>query len=228
MKKRRGLAYDEAAKIVSVDGWCGPNSTLADRMIAVAMAIGFACLLRFVGLACIIIGGIYWVPVYWEGTTHHLGGCVIILAQGKTDQIGRSTQVAIADTGREDSLVQRVKDLCRDLGEEIPVGYEGFVNSKRFLFRDMTVAGTSTHKTQRAYKVDMEGRRPMASGGKAYSHYKTRMRQAMTECCAYSKTQAKEFGTQGLRAGGDTHLFNMGVPASVRSPRSGTVEDPVS
>ena len=25
-----------------------------------------------------------------------------------------------------------------------------------------------------------------------------------------------EFGTQSLRAGGDTHLFNMGVPASVR------------
>ena len=113
IKKRRGLAYDEAAKIVSGDGWCGPNSTLADRMIAVAMAMGFACLLRFVGLASIIIGGIYLVPAYWEGATHHLGGCVIILAQTKTDQIGRSTQVAIADTGRDDSLVQRIKICVR-------------------------------------------------------------------------------------------------------------------
>ena len=216
IRKRRGLAYDEAAKIVSTNGWCGPNSTLADRMIAVAMAIGFACLLRFVGLASIIIGGIYWVPAYWEGVTHHLGGCVIILAQSKTDQIGRSSQVAIADTGREDSLVQRIKDLCADLGVKIPDGYEGFVDSKRFLFRDMTVKGTSTHKSCRVYVVDMEGRRPMASGGKAYSHYKTRMRQAIQECCGYSTTQAREFGTQGLRAGGDTHLFNMGVPASVR------------
>ena len=216
VKKRRGLAYDEAAKISSDEGWGGRSSPLADNMIAVAMGLGFSCLLRFVSLAAIIIGGIYWIPPYFEGSERHLGGCVIILAQGKTDQLGRTSQVAVADTGRKDSLVQRLKNLCADLGAPIAPGFEGFVDSKRFLFRDMTVQGTSTHKTTRVYKVDMEGRRPMASGGKAYGHYKTRMRQAMRECCGYSRTQSMEFGTQSLRAGGDTHLFNMGVPASVR------------
>ena len=55
----------------------------------------------------------------------------------------------------------------------------------------------------------------MASGGAAYHHYLARIRQALGECCGYSKTQVKEFGTQSMRSGGDTHMFNMGVPASV-------------
>ena len=58
-------------------------------MIAVAIGLGFACLLWFVSLAAIIIGGIYWIPPFFEGNVRHLGGCVFILAQGKTDQLGR-------------------------------------------------------------------------------------------------------------------------------------------
>ena len=214
--KRRGLAFDEAAMIAGEKGWGGAKAPLGDLMVAVAMALGFACLLRFSSLAVVVIGGIYWVPPYTEAGVEKLGGCVIILPRGKTDQLGHSTQVAVAETGRPFSLVSQIRRLCGALGVPIPAGHEGFVDSKSFLFRDMTLASKYSHKTRREYKVDMVGRRPMASGGSAYHHYLARIRQALGECCGYSKIQVKEFGTQSMRSGGDTHLFNMGVPASVR------------
>ena len=56
----------------------------------------------------------------------------------------------------------------------------------------------------------------MASGGLAYDHYLNRFRQAIEECCDYTRAQALKFGTQSLRSGGCIHLFNMGVSALLR------------
>ena len=42
------------------------------------------------------------------------------------------------------------------------------------------------------------------------------MRRALRECCGYSEAQAAGFGTQSLRRGGDTALFEAGVGAERR------------
>ena len=59
-----------------------------------------------------------------------------------------------------------------------------------------------------------DGRFPL--GRKAYGHYRTRFREALRCCCGYTRVQSLEFGTQSLRSGGDTHLFNNKVPQDIR------------
>ena len=42
------------------------------------------------------------------------------------------------------------------------------------------------------------------------------MRRALKECCGYSKSLCKAFGTQSCRRGGDTALFDGGVTQEKR------------
>ena len=62
--------------------------------------------------------------------------------------------------------------------------------------------------------MDCEGRRSLTK--KDYNTYLGRFRAALHQCCGFSKAVCREFGLHSLRSGGDTHLYNIGLPASVR------------
>jgi hypothetical protein len=82
-----------------------------------------------------------------------------------------------------------------------------------FLFRRIK-CGVHTHLSKRVDKIVGFGKRPMVR--EAYGGYLSRYRNALRMCCRMSKEAAATFGTQSARSGGDTWLFNNGVPADLR------------
>lgn len=78
VKKHQNLALDEASSINVSHG--NSSRSLADKMILLVMCIGFCCLLWFSSLTFIVIGGIFWLPLYFDKVgVQQLGSCMIIL-----------------------------------------------------------------------------------------------------------------------------------------------------
>ena len=88
--------------------------------------------------------------------------------------------------------------VFRDVG--IPPRAERGSGHSHFGFRKDVILGT--------------GERPMTK--LAYSHYLRRFRDALVDCCGYSRKLADDFGCQSLRSGGDSHLFFSGCDQTQR------------
>ena len=199
VKKRRGLSFLEARKILTK--WSRLASP-ALLMIAVAIGVGFSCLMRFSDLALVRVDGILWMG--------HLG-CCIFLPRRKNRQMGQGSWLPLADAGGL-SVVALLRLLLGVLGHKVP--WEGRLPERRYVFRDVGLPPPSqrrsghTHFRWRHDVVLGDGVRPMT--GAAYDHYLSRFRDALVDCCGYSRALAKDFGCQSLRSGGDTHLFACG------------------
>ena len=209
VKKRSGLLFTEVTAINN--GWGDMSQCMAWRMIALAMVVAFLSLLRYSDLCGIHMHGMYWCKA----------GVMICLPRRKNNQHGVPTYLPIADTRRVDeagepcSAVARLRAFIKDLTGEAPPS-EGWLTSvatDAFLFRRIK-CGTHTHLSEREDEIVGSGARPM--GRAAYGGYLSRYRDALRMCCRMSKTAAATFGTQSARSGGDTWLFNNGVPADLR------------
>ena len=202
VRKRVNITFDEVSKIAKK--WGGDNAPTPHLMIAAAMVVGFTLLLRYSDLTVISIDGLFFAPE----------GIAVYIPCRKNRQAAGGSWLPLADTKRNHGAVAIVKRLLARLGIFVPDGFRGQLNVRAFLFRD--IVPTSGHKfaSVRHDRVVGEGRFPL--GRKAYGHYLTRFREAIRCCCGYTRTQAMEFGTQSLRSGGNTHLFNNKVPQDIR------------
>ena len=168
----------------------------------VAIGVGFSCLMRFSDLALVRVDGILWMG--------HLG-CCIFLPRRKNRQMGQGSWLPLADAGGI-SVVALLRLLLGILGYKVP--WEGRLSERRYVFRDVGLPPRSRRRsghTHLAWRRDVilgDGVRPMS--GTAYNHYLSRFRDALVDCCGYSRTLANDFGCQSLRSGGDTHLFACG------------------
>ena len=144
------------------------------------------------------------------------------LPRRKNNQHGVPTYIPVADTeivdaaGKPCSLVARLRQYIEDLTGVAPPE-EGFMTcdaSRGFLFREVRARDGYTHLSKRVDVISGTGRRPM--GRAAYSKYLPRYRDALVACARMSRRAADTYGTQSARSGGDTHLFNNGIPADQR------------
>jgi hypothetical protein len=209
VKKMAGLSFEEAKQINAK--W-GKHKQRGKRMLSLAVCLGFVALLRFADLAVINIGGIFFTDE----------GVLICVPVRKNAQI-YPTWIAVADTHKPDSVVQRLKDMITELGHTVPL--RGCINTCEYLFRDIVTADNYTHEHRRTDVL-----RPGDHGGRsltklAYDHYKSRFRAALEQCCGMTKTAARLFGMHSMRSGGDTHLFNMGFSSQARRDIGGWATD---
>ena len=202
VRKRVNFTFTEVRKIARK--WGQKSATTARLMIACAIVIGFTLLLRYSDLTVVSIDGLFFTPE----------GIAVYIPRRKNRQAAGGSWLPLADTGREFGAVAILKRLLARLGHAVPDGFVGQMPTRRYLFRDIVPAGGYKFASVRRDMVSGDGRHPIAR--RAYSHYLTRIRESLRACCGYSKTEAMEFGTQSLRSGGDTHLFNNGVPQDVR------------
>jgi hypothetical protein len=203
--ERSNATYDQICSIVKK--WGDESERLTRMMIAMAMGIGFIALLRYSDLCYIHLRGMYW---FQEGVA-------ICLAKRKTDQAAKSSWVYVADTNmaknkRTRSLVQRLRTMVkRRFGTAPPE--VGVMDVDAYLFCDMVASSGSKHYSKRVDRFNDKG---IPMGKAAYGHYLTRMREAFVVCCGVKREDVKEYGTHSLRIGGDTWLFDNGIPAVQR------------
>ena len=206
VRKRRGISFAEARKILTK--WSGSGS-LAQFMIAVAIGVGFSCLMRFSDLSLVRLDGIVWMG--------HLG-CMIFLPRRKNRQMGEGSWLPLSDAGGPLSIVALLRLLVGFLGYDVP--WDGRLSERRYVFRDVGMPPREDREsghTHFGFRKDVvlgTGERPMAK--LAYDHYLRRFRDALVDCCGYSRKLADDFGTQSLRSGGDSHLFFSGCDQTQR------------
>lgn len=183
--------------------WGARDQPMAKRMLALAMLVGFLGLLRFSDIRVICISGILWLPE----------GVVIILPSRKNAQ-HRPSLVYLADDGKSDGVVARLRAIVTDLtGEAPPRGEGGFMRNSDFLFRRVARIGSVNHD-QRITQWVGSGAKGLGLNG--YDAYLDGFRRATRVVCGWSAKAVKELGTQSLRAGGDTWLHAQGMTAEQR------------
>ena len=202
VRKRVNITFDEVTKIAKRYG--SESASMAHLMIACAIVIGFTLLLRYSDLTVITIDVLYFSPE----------GVAVFIPRRKNRQEGGGSWLPLADTKRGHGAVAILRRLLAQMGHTVPDGFVGQIRVKRFLFRDIVPRGGYKFASVRHDEVTGDGRHPIAR--RAYGHYLTRFREALRVCCGYSRTEAMEFGTQSLRSGGDTHLFNNNIPQDIR------------
>ena len=200
VKKRRGITFSEARAILKK--W-SDSGRMAQFMIAVAIGVGFSCLMRFADLALVRLDGIVWMGNL---------GCMIFLPRRKNRQQGEGSWLPLSDAGGPFSIVALLRLLLRLMGYAVP--WEGRMSERRYVFRDVGMppraerASGHSHFGFRRDVIRGTGERPMTK--LAYDHYLRRFRDALVDCCGYSRALANDFGCQSLRSGGDSHLFFSG------------------
>ena len=215
--KKAGIAFHEVDLINSgegktSDGGWGGHVQAGKRMISLAISISFLALLRFSDLAGISVGGIYFFPGVKEGAKQRPGGCMICIPVRKNSQIEPSW-VMVADTGHPFGIMARLRAMLVHLGYTVPE--RGFIDSDKFLFRDVTLLDGHNHRHTRQDIISGDGVRSLTVKG--YRHYLSRFRLALQECCNIPKAMAnRDFGFHSMRSGGNTHLFKLGVTKQMR------------
>ena len=233
VRKKTALTAREASLFLRK--WGCKGAPLWKLMIAAAVGVGFSALLRFSDLAVVRIDAIYFMSGTARGAvpateSRTMGaprrpsplnagdgsvrGCAIFLPRRKNSQHGAGSWLPLADTGGEHSAYAVLLRLLARLGHGVPSGVDTRLDIRRYLFRDVGLMTGHTHAGFRIEGVRGDGQFPMTRT--AYGHYLSRFRRGLEELCGYTKAQAKSFGLQSLRSGGDTHLFHNGVSKDVR------------
>jgi hypothetical protein len=194
--KKAGFTFEEVKQINAK--W-GAHEQIGKRMISLAVCMGFLGLFRWADLAVINVGGIFFTEY----------GILVCVPIRKNQQV-YPTWVAIADTKAPYGVVARLKRMLRDLGYNNIPEHGLIEGATEYLFRDVVPLDGHTHEHKRrdGFSPQSTGRRSMTKH--AYSHYLSRFRAALVECCGFAKGTARDFGTHSVRSGGDTHLFNCG------------------
>ena len=195
--------------------WGRRDGPLALRQIALVVRWSFEELWRFADASMVNIAFIYWFPA-------KVGHLAYKLLRRKNDQWGLCDWSVVAHTGAKDSLALRVRAFVRDSnpGLVIPDG-GGFARGRGetcFVFREFGRASWDAtgynHFGAPGTKVFItgDGRTPLSCGPrKHYRRFLTAVRRALVVCCGLSKAQAKLFGLQSMRRGGNTFLFKTGA-----------------
>jgi hypothetical protein len=208
VRKRAGVTFEEARRILRA--WATDKTATAKWFIALAVAVGFSCLLRYSDIALIRIDAIYWMG---------RDGCAIFIPRRKNLQFGQGSWLILLNRkgsdGAEDpfSVFNRLRGLLARLRCPAEEGFCGVKHVREYLFRDVGGLTGHTHAHKRM-DVWWGGEFPIAKA--AYGHYLTRFREALRQCCGYSQADAKEFGMQSMRSGGNTHLFHEGLTQEQR------------
>ena len=207
-RRRAAITVDEVREILQK--WGGSKDAVK-RMIAICVGVGFQCLLRWADMSLVNMMGIYW----------YADGCVFCLPRRKNNQY-KPELVALACTGAKGSLFKLFKAHCELVtGGKMPVDAV-YAGSKQHVFRGIIKpAGAPGHTWQdkRVDALEMDSDRPITKSD--YGKYLTRFRAALKQCCGLSKKAQKEFGIHSMRVGGDTWLFENGVPEEVRMRMGG-------
>jgi hypothetical protein len=162
-------------------------------------------------MAYIHLEGIYWFR----------DGCVIALPRRKNAQQS-SGLVAFADTSKPDSLFRIFRRHCA-----VVAGYEMPTESRcvgvdRFTFRGIVKpkkASGHTWAHKRQDVMEMEAVTPITRS--TYKKYLVRFRDALVSCCGLTRQAVKEFGMHSMRVGGETWLFENGMPTELRQRMGG-------
>ena len=183
------------------------------------MALGRALLLRSADLFVLQVRGILFLPE----------GVLLCVAFRKNTAQGKYTWLPLADSGRRHSTVALLRLHLERLGYAVPARHQrgdtdgarrvgsGHIGDNRgFLFRPMKRRGNYTHEHKREYTLQGGSRCMAANKTTGYKVTLSLMRRALRECCGYSAALSGKFGTQSLRRGGDTALFDAGVEQEKR------------
>jgi hypothetical protein len=216
VSKKKGITASHVRRVC--DAWGNVDrlpyhafSSAADKrglrylMMAAAIGVGFMTLCRFSDLATMCVGGIFWCEE----------GVQICLTIRKNNQQGTPEWHPIADSGRPNSVVAVLRRYVRSLGYVIPS--LGCIDNRRsFLFRPVTYDSGHSHRSRQSPRLG-DGRQMLRfAPSPDYNAFLGALRHALESCCGMSKQQAKAYGTQSLRSGGDTHLWRCGIPAEIR------------
>ena len=210
-RKKAGVTFE---MVVAFNvKWGDARAPLWQRSVAVMAGIGFVALGRFSDTVLVHTQFIYWCPE----------GCILVIMRRKTNQYCVPTFWPVAETGLRDakgrpvSLVSRLRRLVFDLTGAAPPT-EGWpdagVGRHGFLLRDIRPASGSRFPAHIRYHLSRSCERPL--GRRGYRHYLTRFRGGLRACCGMTEAQAKEYGLQSMRSGGDTWLFSKGASQAVR------------
>jgi hypothetical protein len=210
-RKMFGITPDEIKAIMKK--W-GRSDDPVKVMVACAMGLMFLGLYRFSDM-CKINAVTLLLMVQ---------GFMIGICRRKNKQKEHSWS-AVADSKTAGSIVECFKRFLTMLGYTLPAvsgkaNGEGFIkcNAKvgPWVFRSIGI--------QPGCKLKMDGKRVDVISGdgftmlgrKGYKKWLNTMRYAMRDCCGMSKEDSLLYGTQSMRSGGDTHLFNLGFGSEFR------------
>jgi len=207
-RRRAAITVDEVRAILRM--W-GTSKDAVKRMMAICVGVGFQCLLRWADMALVHLKGIFW----------YSDGCVFALPRRKNNQY-KPELVALACTGAEGSLFKLFRAHCELVaGKPMPMN-DICGDVSRHVFRGIRKpAGASGHTWQdkRIDALEMDSERPITRSD--YGKYLVRFRAALKQCCGLTKEAQKQFGLHSMRVGGDTWLFDNGVPEEVRMRMGG-------
>ena len=185
------------------------------RQIALMMSLGRALLGRFSDLAWLQVQGICFLPE----------GALVCFARRKNRQYGKYAWLPLADVGGALSPVRLLRAHLAGLGYSVPAASPAGAwvrtaaqvgEGGHFLLRPLVRQGNYTHGHKAQYALGAGRRSIYVRKSTGYEAALKLMRRALRECCGYSKAQVAGFGTQSLRRGGDTALFEAGVSAEKR------------
>ena len=217
VKKMHELRHEETANII--ESWGFGSDCPWRRQVALMMALGRALLLRSADLFVLQVRGIFFLPE----------GVLLCVAFRKNTAQGKYTWLPLADSGMRHSTVALLRLHLERLGYAVPARHQrgdtdgarrvgsGHIGDNRgFLFRPMKRRGNYTHEHKRAYTLQGGSVCMAADKTTGYKVTLSLMRRALRECCDYSAELSRDFGTQSLRRGGDTALFDGGVTQEKR------------
>ena len=185
------------------------------RQMALFMALGRQLLGRFSDIAVLRCDGMVFFDT----------GVLFCVARRKNEQGGKWQWIPLYDAGGQHSVVALLRRHLTDLGFVVPLGTKGgtwlhsvpqTADVHSFLMRPLVRSSTRTMPAFIQYTLGDGGRSLCSDRRTGYTPVLRELRHALRACCGYSEAQACGFGTQSMRRGGDTALFESGMPQERR------------
>ena len=137
--------------------------------------------------------------------------------------------MCVADRPGPYSFAKNFRAFVRDTNPGVDIPFWGCADSSAFIFRDFGLPRAPPPGTERTCGrswrgkservLTSDGRLPISceSGNAIYQKWLRWSRFALEACCPHiSAADAKLFGTQSCRRGGNTALWKRGVPKEMR------------